>query len=73
MCFNHNSNKKVRSAKFAHEPLCAFANNAMNIEFVYIILLGINNYMNTRIMKRADSLSKEVQVQAQTSTTLEIK
>jgi hypothetical protein len=34
--------------KFSSEPLCAFANSAMNIEFVYMILLGINNFLDSR-------------------------
>jgi heme exporter protein D len=28
--------------------MCAFVNSAFNIEFVYLILLGINNFMDNR-------------------------
>lgn len=38
-----NESKKQR---YSNEPLCAFANSAMNIEFVYLILLGVNNFMS---------------------------
>ena len=34
-----NDTKKI---KFANESLCSFLNSAANIEFVYVILLGIN-------------------------------
>ena len=40
--------KKVRQIKFSTEPLCSFANSAFNIEFVYLILLGINNLQEIR-------------------------
>ena len=35
-------------SKYSSEPLCAFANSAMNIEFVYLILVGINNFMEIK-------------------------
>jgi len=40
--------KKRKRVRYSHEPLCAFVNSAMNIEFVYLILLGINNFMDNR-------------------------
>lgn len=36
---------KKQRIKFQKEGLCTFLNSAMNIEFVYIILLGVNNFM----------------------------
>jgi hypothetical protein len=35
----------LKHKKYSSEPLCAFTNSAMNIEFVYLILVGINNFM----------------------------
>lgn len=40
-------NTKQEKCKFCKEALCSFVNSAMNIEFVYIILLGINNFMDS--------------------------
>ena len=40
--------KKRKRVSFANEPLCSFVNSAMNIEFVYLILLSINNFMDNR-------------------------
>lgn len=48
--FKRKSNQQ--KVKFSSEPLCAFANSAMNIEFVYLILLGINNFMDSRNARR---------------------
>jgi heme exporter protein D len=41
---------KLKPDKFAVQPLCAFTNSAMNIEFVYLILLGINSFMEHQLM-----------------------
>jgi hypothetical protein len=49
--FSRESSKKKE--KFSSEPLCAFANSAMNIEFVYLILLGTCNFMDSRETRRA--------------------
>jgi hypothetical protein len=40
--------KKIKKTKtkFAKESLCSFLNSTCNIEFVYLILLGINNFMD---------------------------
>jgi hypothetical protein len=46
--FKQDILKMKNNRKFAYEPLCAFANSAMNIEFVYIILLGVNNFMQSK-------------------------
>ena len=42
---------KVRSknTKFSEESLCQFVNSVMNIEFVYLILIGINNFYDRRL------------------------
>ena len=37
--------KRNKEHLFANESLCSFINSAMNIEFVYLILIGINNHM----------------------------
>mmetsp|Transcript_24288 Transcript_24288/g.37485 ORF Transcript_24288/g.37485 Transcript_24288/m.37485 type:complete len:257 (+) Transcript_24288:596-1366(+) len=37
--------KKREKKKYGNEPLTAFVNSAMNIELVYLILIGINNFM----------------------------
>mmetsp|Transcript_29301 Transcript_29301/g.44130 ORF Transcript_29301/g.44130 Transcript_29301/m.44130 type:complete len:111 (+) Transcript_29301:1152-1484(+) len=44
--------KPKKKVKYSNEPLCAFANSAMNIEFVYLILLGINNFMDNRMTEK---------------------
>lgn len=49
-----------KEEKFSNEPLCAFANSAMNIEFVYLILLGINNFMDNQISMRGRENSVSV-------------
>jgi hypothetical protein len=43
--------------KFANQSLCSFTNSAMNIEFVSLILLGINNFLDNRIIHRRASES----------------
>jgi hypothetical protein len=35
---------KSKNNKFSEESLCQFVNSVMNIEFVYLILIGINNF-----------------------------
>lgn len=40
--------KRMERLKYSDVPLCSFANSAFNIEFVYLILLGINNLMDIR-------------------------
>lgn len=41
-----------RRPKYAKEALCSFANSAMAVEFVYIILLGINSFMDNLNVKK---------------------
>ena len=41
-CTKKRAEKKL---EFSDESLCSFMNSAANIEFVYLILLGINNFM----------------------------
>lgn len=45
-CKKQKKITKIEKIKFSNEALCSFVNSAMNIEFVYIILLGINNFMD---------------------------
>ena len=44
-------NKKSKK-NFYNESLCAFVNSAMNIEFVYLILVGINNFMEIQLRRK---------------------
>ena len=44
-CRKRSNYKKLKKPKFSKESLCSFMNSAMNIEFVYLILIGINNFM----------------------------
>ena len=37
--------RSVKKLEFSDESLCSFMNSVANIEFVYLILLGINNFM----------------------------
>ena len=43
----HFKKRIKRKQKFLKEGLDSFLNSAMNIEFVYIIMLGINNFMES--------------------------
>lgn len=36
----------IKETKISKESLQSFANSIMNVEFVYLILLGINNFMD---------------------------
>ena len=36
----------LKRAEFSKESLCSFLNSAVNIEFVYIILVGINRFLD---------------------------
>lgn len=44
---NSIPNSKYKKVKFQKDELCSFLNSAMNIEFVYLILLGITNFMES--------------------------
>lgn len=37
--------EEAETSKFSDGPLCHQLNSALNIEYVYLILLGINNFM----------------------------
>lgn len=68
--FSFKSETKIEKSKrdymnrlqFSKESLCSFMNSVVNIEFVYIILVGINkfmeNYNNDKIFlnKKKDKL-----------------
>ena len=46
-CFKKKNrrHKLIKDEDHSSHTLCQFMNSAMNIEFVYIILIGINNFM----------------------------
>ena len=46
--------------QFSRESLCSFMNSAVNIEFVYIILVGINKFMETSTVNKV-KISKNKQ------------
>lgn len=48
----------MRPLKFSDESLCSFMNSAANIEFVYLILLGINNFMENQCNDDDNRLSR---------------
>lgn len=48
------SGKKRQANKFTKESLDSFLYSALNIEFVYIILIGINNFMDLATEKSYD-------------------
>jgi hypothetical protein len=45
---------KSKANKFTKESLDSFLYSALNIEFVYIILIGINNFMDLATEKSYD-------------------
>lgn len=59
-----NRESSTSKQKFSSEPLCAFANSAMNIEFVYLILLGINNFMDSRETRKNSYQRNDIQQKA---------
>lgn len=65
-CSRDRSNSQVKKptrkqASFASASLCSFLNSAMNIELVYLILLGINHFMeNQEILDTDGSISEAV-------------
>jgi hypothetical protein len=46
-----------KGAVMEKNSLYAFINSAMNIEFVYIILVGINKFMNVQSQMKGTQLS----------------
>ena len=48
--------------KFSSEPLCAFANSAMNIEFVYQILLGTRYFLESRTHSAQDKKTSKLKI-----------
>lgn len=39
---NSNCKRCKMSRKFSEQPMCSFANSSLNIEYVYLILVGIS-------------------------------
>ena len=42
---NRKRISEIEKPEYEGNSLCQFMNSAMNIEFVYLILVGINNFM----------------------------
>ena len=51
--------QKKEKAKFADESLCSFMNSTCNIEFVYLILLGVNNFMDHIKIEQEEMIKSE--------------
>ena len=57
-----------KQASFASASLCSFLNSAMNIELVYLILLGINHFMeNQEMLETEEATSARARSDAVTS------
>lgn len=56
--------KKSKKPVFADEALDSFLNSAMNIEFVYILLIGIKHYFDSDYAS-----DKKVDIETDNSTT----
>jgi hypothetical protein len=54
-----NNNDQRVNAKFSEESLCSFLHSAKNIEFVYLILLGINSFMDNYDQSEPQPLGRE--------------
>lgn len=50
--------EQKKSDKYAEESLCHFVNSVMNIEFVYLILIGIDNFFGRNI----DAISNDSKI-----------
>ena len=48
---DHNTNEYKKKVKFSGESLSQFINSAINIEFVYLILIGIGKIFESNIIK----------------------
>lgn len=55
-------NKAVKADKFSEESLCHFVNSVMNIEFVYLILIGINNFYDRRLTTSTGNVDKMMSI-----------
>ena len=54
-CKRKLSKKSIKNRpKFSRESLCSFANSAMAVEFVYIIILGVNAFMENMAHESED-------------------
>jgi hypothetical protein len=51
LSLSRNKDVGKEKKKFSNVPLCAFANSAMNIEFVYLILFGITRFNENKISR----------------------
>ena len=61
-CFLSKKTKAAKN-KFSSEPLCAFANSAMNIEFVYQILLGTSYFLESRSLSPYEQKTSKLKIQ----------
>lgn len=65
------SGKHPKKMKYSAQALCSFANSAMNIEYVYLILVGVNQFMQT--ISEADQqgiMGNEIKIKKSQKTTL---
>lgn len=42
---SNNEKKKKRKVDLSKESLCSFLNSSLNVEYVYLILVGIQKFM----------------------------
>ena len=59
--------------KFSRESLCSFANSAMAVEFVYIIILGVNAFMENMSYEQEDQSAdagNEISIKRDRTTTV---
>lgn len=54
--------RKRRKREFSNEALCTFVNSAMNVEYVSLILLGINEFMGIDALHSLMPLGNEIQI-----------
>ena len=45
---DYESELSKKEIKYKNEPLCGFLNQSINIEYVSLILMGINNFMDVQ-------------------------
>ena len=55
--------KKRRKKELSNEALCTFVNSAMNVEYVSLILLGINEFMGVEAEHSLMTLGNEIKIE----------